>query len=167
MKLKNILFIIIALITLSIPVYAEESIDDVTVKGKVLSSTISVIVPTKLEFTIDGEKNFIGGEYTFKNTGESPININLKSVNKDSNTTIDIVNLATQDWDNMTQEEANSKIGLKLGELDLSETDKTLVHLDPATEEKLSLVGYFGKNMSIKEETLLKYNMAIVLEKAN
>lgn len=145
-----------------------EKYSEVDIKGTILpeksssSDLIKVVIPTRLTYIIDENRDFISGDYTFTNNGENGVTFKISEVRPIEGTKLQLVAPDTySDWSKLTQEQTLSSMALLLGTSSLHENDVDLAHLNAGDTIRLPLTAKYGVNWGNTENLIVKYSMTL------
>lgn len=145
----------------------QESVIEVTGRVNPLNESpseglIRVVIPTRMDFVIDENRQFVSGDYTFENTGDKDVRFVIKSVDKLNGTATSVVSPDKfTNWDDLSREDTISNIALLLGDVSLDRSGEQLLELNAGKTESLKLTGKYGKDWGNKESVVLKYGLTI------
>lgn len=131
---------------------------------------LKLVIPTSLDFLIDGDRNFIAGSYPFENTGDLDASIVIKETTPMTGTVTQLVapdSYTDTQWAELSQSDSKSKMALSLGDVSLHNAGAKLLDLNSGAKEVLKLTGKYGKDWGNADDLTLKYNLTLEITAKN
>lgn len=152
---------------------------DMIVTGRIepkSGTMLSVIIPTKTTFVIDGDRNFVSPDYTITNNSGKGVNVTGVSLKAIPTNTVKVVSESKfADWPAITREETLANIALGFSDKvnpiawfseESIDSNLSLGTIPAALESKQSytIVGKYGHDWGNTENLTLNYTLTLLIE---
>lgn len=133
-------------------------------------TTLNVIVPLNINFTIDANRKFIASDAKIISNCPAPLRVSILNVEKGYNAPnlIHEDDFTEHDWNNLSRQQASQNIALSLNGKSLADIGNEIGTLKSGfsepTELNMEITGKYGKAWSNKSNLSFRYSLVLLVE---